>query len=295
MTQAIQSSNAAPYAPQLASREHAGRMSYREAMAETRQSDIAITTDEGDVVTISSYLGEEQSLSYNRWNSPLQQGMNFTASSVKIDSFNLSIQGDLNEEELLDIENLLEDLSFIAGDFFNGDLDQAMNGALNIGDMGSLAELSATFSYSSSWSASQLTENHPIPASGAFEDLLGDFMNEIPEAIVQQENPEIEYAQKLQAQWQQIKEILEDRENNLTVKPDSVNTAPKEHIPTAHKMMGRMVAMMAKHPRLSPFAVPLAHEAIDNEANKLKHPGIFDQKNQLKDNILHELNDWMYA
>ena len=51
MTQAIQSSNnAAHYAPHLSSREQTSRMSYREAMTEIRQSDISITTDEGDVV-----------------------------------------------------------------------------------------------------------------------------------------------------------------------------------------------------------------------------------------------------
>ncbi len=296
MTQPIQNSSAALYAPQLSAREQAGRMSYRETLAQTKESEIAITTDQGDVVTISSYQGEEQSMSYDKWNSPLQQGMNFSASSIKIDSFNLSIQGDLNEEELLDIEYLLEDLSLIAGDFFNGDVDKAMDGALNIGDMGSLAELSATFSYSASWSASQLTQNHPIPESGAFADLMEDFMNELPETIVSQENPEIEYAQKLQAQWQQIKEILEEREEvTFPPKPEPIATASAEHIPAAQKMMNRMEEMMAKHPRLSPFAVPLAHEAIDKQADKLQHPGVFAQKNQLKENILQELNDWMYA
>ncbi len=295
MTQAIQNSNAAHYAPQLSPREHTGRMSYREAMAQTSQSDIAITTDEGDVVTISSYQGESQSMSYDKWNSPLQQGMNFSASSLKMDSFSLSIEGDLNEEELADIENLLGDLSLIAGDFFNGDMEQAMDGAMNLGDMGSLAALSATFSYSESWSASQLTENHPMPASGQFEGLLGDFMGELPEAIVEQENPELDYAQKLMAQWQQIKEFLDGREASITEQPDEVNTAPEEYIPASHKMMNRMEEMMAKHPRLSPFALPLAHEAIDNQTDKLQTPGFFDQKNQLKDNILQELNDWMYA
>ena len=296
MTQAIHSNNAVPYTPLLSSRGQAtGRMSYQEAMTQNSQADIAITTDEGDLVTISSYQGEGQAMSYDRWNSPLQQGMNFTASSIKIDSYSLSIQGDLSEEELLDIENLLAELSVIAGDFFSGDTDQAMAGAMNLGDMGSLAELSATFSYSASWSASQLTEHHPIPASGKFEQLLGGFMNELPETIAGQEDAEVEYAQKLMAQWQQIKEFLDERQASITPEENLVNSAAKEHIPASHKMMDRMEEMMAKHPRLSPLALPLAHQSIDEQADTVPNLGVFDQKNQLKDTILQQLNDWMYA
>ena len=295
MTHAIQNSNASHYAPQQSSMENAGHMSYRETMAQTSQSEITITTDQGDVVTISNFQGESQSMSYDRWNSPLQQGMNFSTSMIQGDSFSLSIQGDLNEEELLDIGFLLDDLSLIAGDFFNGDLDQAMAGALNIGDMGSLAELSATFSYSASWSANQLTQNHPIPASGAFEDLLGDVMNDLPETTVSQENPEIEYAKSLQAQWQQIKGIFEEREAILPPKAEQATIASSKRISAAQKMMHKMEKMMTKHPRLSPFALPLAHEAIDSQADKLQHKGFSGQKNQLKENFLQELNNWMNA
>lgn len=299
MTNSIQQSNVLPY-QQAVSRfstplPQKGHASYTETLAQRSDANISLTTAEGDVVTISHYQEEAYSLASENWKTPLQQGMNFTASSLSANSFNLSIAGDLNEEELADIQNLLTDLSAIADHFFSGDMTKAMDEAMNIGDMGSIVQLSASFSYQAQWSAtSQMTDYHPLPASENFETPLEDLFAQLPEVIDQARTDEIKYAEMLQAQWQQIKEYLDG------IKPDQPSqgtAAPGEtqEIPAARQMMNKLQETIAKHPRLAPFSLPLVHEAIDTKTENMQHPALFNQKNTLKENFLQEFNNWMYS
>ena len=314
MTSPIQQSTAAPYlhSSQLSSSGLQKQyQSYSEAMSQRSAADISFTTAEGDVVTISNYQEQAYALASEKWASPLQQGMNFTASALSVDASSLSVQGDLNEEELADIQNLLTDLSSIAEQFFSGNLAEAMDQAMNIGEMGSISQLSASFSYNASWSASsQITDYHPVPASEDGGDSLADVFAGLPEIVDQAHTDEMKYAEMLQAQWQQIKEFLEAKTADPVTTTDSViaqeadpvattdSVTPQEDdetLPAARQMMNRMRETVAKHPRLAPFGLSLAHEAIDNKTDGLQYPALSSQKNMLKDNFLQEFTDWMYT
>ena len=299
MTNPIQQNNAASclqssrLSPSMLQK---GYGSYQEALTERSAANISLTTAEGDVVVISNNQSQAYSLAAQRWSTPLQQGMNFTASALNSSSFNLAVSGDLNEEELADIQTLLTDLSAIAGSFFSGDLGQAMDEALNIGDMGSIAQLSASFSYTARWTAStQMTDYHPLPVPGDQAGGLEDIFAELPEVIDQARTDELKYAEMLQAQWQQIKDFLETKKTDELAPRSAPAAARDQHMPAARQLMTRIEETMTKHPRLAPFSLPLAHEAINRETENGQHPALFGRKNMLKDNFLQELNKWMYT
>jgi len=298
MTNSIQQSNATPYLPSRLSSNmlHKGYESYSEAMSRRNEANISFTTAEGDVVTIANHQEQAYSLASEKWSSPLQQGMNFTASALSVDAFSLSVQGDLNEEELADIQNLLADLASIAEHFFSGNLGKAMDEAMNIGDMGSITQLSASFSYNATWAASsQITDYHPVPASKELGDPLVDIFAELPEIIDKAHTNEMKYAEMLQAQWKQIKEFLEANKTDYVPAPAPLQAQNDENVPVARQMMNKVRETVARHPRLAPFGPSLVHEAINNRSENMQHPALFSQKNMLKDNFLQEFTDWMYA
>ncbi|RJX27017.1 MAG: hypothetical protein C4531_14550 [Desulfurivibrio sp.] len=299
MTSPIQQNNAAPYhqAPRLSSPGlQKDYQSYSEAMSQRSQADISFTTAEGDVVTLSNYQEQAYALASEKWASPLQQGMNFTTSALSVDAFSFSVQGDLSEEELADIQNLMNDLTSIAEHFFSGNLAAAMDQAMNIGDMGSISQLSASFSYQASWSASsQITDYHPVPASADLGDSLADIFAELPEIAEEAHTEEMKYAEMLQAQWQQIKEFLETKNAEPQAAADAVLPRQDEHVPAARRMMNRVQETVAKHPRLAPFGPSLVHEAIAGKTEGMEHPALSSRKNMLKDNFLQEFSNWLYA
>lgn len=212
MSYSIHNNQSAHHTSSLLSKAPARHESYRETMAQRRDATIAIVTDEGDMVTISSLREQAGTLAAHSWQTPFREGMNFTSTSLTTDAFAFTVKGDLNEEELTDIANLLDDLSAIASNFFSGNMDEAINGAMNIGDLGSLAQLSASFSHSSAWSAAtRLTNHHPLPENQAeFSDLVGGMSEMVRENL----SREAEYAELLKAQWEQIKEFLDERQES---------------------------------------------------------------------------------
>ncbi|MCP4157085.1 MAG: hypothetical protein GY757_55745 [bacterium] len=114
--------------------------------------DITLTTEEGDKVTISS-LSEVKSqymafdyTSQLKGASESAQGEKFSASSKN--AFQISVEGDLNEEELEDIKSVVGQLDDIMQDLVSGDLDEAMSDALGIlDDTETITSLNATLQF----------------------------------------------------------------------------------------------------------------------------------------------------
>lgn len=100
-------------------------------------SDLSITTADGDIVNISfSALKENQSiesLSYYADKDSNQMNYNSSSSSYSSMNFSYSVQGDLDEDEMLAIESLIKDISKIENDFFSGNIDDAFNKAVELG------------------------------------------------------------------------------------------------------------------------------------------------------------------
>lgn len=277
------------------------QQNYREIAQYQSDTSVSITTDEGDVVTISNYKELSSFLHYDSRNTPLTQGMNFTSASLAEESFSYSVQGDLSDNELLDIENLIDELSLIAGNFFSGNTEKALENALSLSDFGSLAHFDASFSYSafshSQWNVNQLNGYHPLPPglTQSAENAPSDLFDDISGFLDKNQTEEMQYAKMLKAQWQQVKDILEERKSEIAPQSDNDSGLEEENLPAARHMLNRFEKLATKHPRLAPFGVSLAHQAIDRQVDKMDHPAVFNQKNQLKENILKEFNQWILA
>jgi hypothetical protein len=120
--------------------------------AETRaQADISIMTAEGDKVTLSA--NSVLQAAYASYDA--RGRMHGQQREVHADAWQLAathntairVEGDLNDEELADIQHLLENLGTMVTDFLAGDLDEAVMPGLNLGELGTLVGFDASFEY----------------------------------------------------------------------------------------------------------------------------------------------------
>lgn len=251
--------------------------------AQSREVSISLTTQEGDQITI------RQSAMTEQLNAHYQKDENLRAIDARLATagMSLAVQGDLNDQELADLSKLLSDLSAIAGDFFNGNLDKAMTGAMNINDMGSISTLEATFSRTTLL-ANYLEVPHPLPSiSGLQPDpLLGEAMFRGPNA----KSPAM--VDTLTAQWQQFLDELTEQE----ALPDRRQTAPIA-ISTAdagRQMFERSQETMNAHPRLTPLIPSVAELALER-ARHLFEPGPESRQlhQEIGSHFTKEFNSWL--
>jgi hypothetical protein len=264
--------------------------SFQQTSENQKDSQISLTTAEGDVVTISSSYAKAMAYAASEEFAPGMWSQSSTAMSLESSTFNMSIQGDLNEEELQDIKHLLQDLKKIAKSFFHGDTQGAMNKALNIGDMGSVTQLSASFSYSQQISTTHsIATYQPLPAG----DMPATFKD--PQEIIGEDSAEdFNFADILKARWQQmLKTFDSDDEKDDVI--DEMKTANEDNnTPVAEQMLARVLETIEKQPQLSPFVIPVANLAIDEAAASVSE--IKDQNinpNQLHKNFLNQWKNWM--
>ncbi len=271
----------------------ASNTTFQQAALEAQQAQILFVTDEGDVVTLSHSQSQSYAISASQRTTPVSFGQNFTLASLDVENLTFSVQGDLSDEELADIEELMGDLMDIATNFFNGQLDAAMAGAINLGDMGSISKLSATFSYVaavSTQASSQMSATHPLPTFGAEPyNLLEEFQKQ----TAANDSVDNQYADMLRAQWQQILEMLDHAdevdEAQESSQPDVVQTTAD----TAHQMVQRIKDTITEHPRLSPFAMAFADKAIESALDHPHHNEMLKSAEHLRKDIHKELSDWM--
>ncbi len=96
-------------------------------------ADIEVRTQEGDIVTISlNELSEnsQSELQGKQGNSSLSA---YSESSSYSSSFSLSIEGDLNEDELKSINDLIKKMTKVSDKFFDGNIAGAFKHASKIG------------------------------------------------------------------------------------------------------------------------------------------------------------------
>lgn len=235
--------------------------SFQQTSIQAQETHITLVTKEGDIVTLSRSTAQSNSISATHINTPIGNGQYYTIASLSADSLSVGVQGDLNEEELADIKNLVDDLTHIASDFFSGKAsasDTVLAGAMTLSDMGSVSQLSASFSYTAAIS-SQLAEAHPVPVFDPGPDSLTAQKDEL---AALQESSALEYGDILRSQWQQITEFL-DRDDE----DEHQAQLTKADTDTTQKMMNRIKETITQHPRLSPFALALADKAVDKAAN----------------------------
>ena len=88
-----------------------------------------LTTAEGDNVTISASASRAYAAEYNDGSGVASSASSYSASI----GMNWAVDGDLNDDELNAINDLLGKVNNLAAEFFGGNLDEAFNQALSLG------------------------------------------------------------------------------------------------------------------------------------------------------------------
>lgn len=135
--------------------------------------DIQVQTQEGDTVTISfnqASSASQSSLYVEQGNSQLsiyQQNTSFQS------SFSLNIEGDLNEDELQSLSALLDKMSEVSDEFFNGNVKTAFEHAQKVGfDTEQIAAFSLDLNMKSSVEAITAYQQVKVPEQNINTDLI---------------------------------------------------------------------------------------------------------------------------
>ncbi|RYZ89560.1 MAG: hypothetical protein EOO68_25305, partial [Moraxellaceae bacterium] len=97
--------------------------------AEARDFKFQLTTKEGDTVSIRASSSVGVSVAASRDNN----GISVNGSKSSSSNFELSIEGDLNDDELKAIDELLGRVDKLAGQFYAGNLDDVFDKAVSLG------------------------------------------------------------------------------------------------------------------------------------------------------------------
>jgi len=249
---------------------------------------ITLTTLEGDTVTLS----QQSSSTRYRQESLTSDTYRLSEKAVGLDSMSIAVQGDLNQQELDDLARLFDDLGAIANNFFTGHLEEAVNGAMIIGDMGTISSLEATFTQSSILS-SHLAGPHPMPSSLPGSDALiyPSLDSKLPDSANASPVPAPSPIDITSAQWRQF--LHNVRREPTTGSPPS-SAPPTHQHRTAKDMLERAKETLATNPRLMPLLPSIATLAVNRTAEKYHPPEtatLLAQSTIAKFNTL--LADWV--
>jgi hypothetical protein len=282
----------------------AAKTTFAQTLAETQSSWLSLTTAEGDRVTLSDLSMSYQQTQGVGWVTPASSGMNVSSSSMTAEAMGFSVQGDLNAQELADINRLVGELTSIASSFFSGDYEDAMTKAMDFGDLGlgSVSSLAAAFS-SQTVTETRITSQasqSSLPAMADLEDLYRQLEADRTEAR--------DYAALLEARWQQILKALDEKKKEeldglfarrmepvpvaaqdldagavAPASPEEPPAVPRKAEATdlpavpaseqaARQMLARLEQLFADHPKVTPFANALAAAAMEKAASRAEQP-----------------------
>jgi hypothetical protein len=103
----------------------------------SKNSDLSITTTDGDVVTISfselQKYASKENYQYEEGNKGVAENYSMASSEYHEVHFSYSVEGELDDEEKAAIEALIKDVNSLQKDFFSGNIDQAFEKAIDLG------------------------------------------------------------------------------------------------------------------------------------------------------------------
>ncbi|MCX5876345.1 MAG: hypothetical protein NT087_08670 [Deltaproteobacteria bacterium] len=287
-----------------------GKSTFEQTLAQVQSTSFSLTTAEGDQVTLSGLSQNYQYTQAIGWFNPASSGVNYASSSTSAQAMGISVQGDLNEQELADITRLVGELTSIASTFFSGDQQGAIAKAMDFGNMsmGSVSSLSASFSRQTV-SQTQITSHQPLPA---MEDLKDPKLKDLYDTLGTNTSGEPDYATVLEARWQQILKALDEMKakemdglfarrmdptplpvTGVNTEPPALPAVPPEER-VARQMLSHMEQLLTDHPKLTPFAKALGATAMDTAARQPEQglPDTARALGDLKNAFLNQLHQW---
>ncbi len=164
--------------PDFQSLQYAKEQSFRSS--ESLNTDLVIQTKDGDQVTLKSnsfshidaFMYDKKGVVQTEAGTAFssQQHREITLASGQ--SFSFSVAGDLSEDELDDIEAILTGLDEVISEMTQGDMQGALNEALEMGDYDSVSSFAADISYRrsvemTSYAAASATQVFPVNTADA--------------------------------------------------------------------------------------------------------------------------------
>jgi hypothetical protein len=151
---------------------------------ESLEAGLTIRTREGDVVTLStSSFSEMDAYEYSSSGEmSSKQGQvqaAYTEREITLtsgESFSFSVQGDLNEQELADIEAIVKGIDEIIGEMAEGDMGDAISKAMSMGTYDSVSMYEADISVERSYSMYSETR------TASYDRLGRDMAEQLPAA-----------------------------------------------------------------------------------------------------------------
>lgn len=211
------------YTPQVSARQagfpaagFSGRSDRMEINAyESMDAGLTIKTREGDIVTLStSRFSELSAGEYSRQGTLATEDGQVSARqhvrSIQLasgETFAFSVQGDLNEAELADIEDIVAGIDEIIGEMADGDMDDAFALAMSMGSYDSVAryeaDITMTRSYSAYAQTQAMTQGRPgfaapeLPQPMERPAVAGmPFMDRVAELLEAQEEKALAHARQ---------------------------------------------------------------------------------------------------
>ncbi len=223
---------------------------------ESLEAGLTIQTREGDVVTLSSSSfsqmdAYEYSSSGEVSSKHGQMQASYQERQITLttgESFSFSVQGDLNEQELADIEAIVKGIDEIIGEMAAGDMGDAISKAMSMGTYDSVSMYEADISVERSYemfSATRSTsydslgqgasEKLPAVEPAAVEpiDAGMTFLDKVAELLEAQEEEAIARAQQPLSQLfdhhiKALKEVAEEDEEVEEPSYSALETASRE-------------------------------------------------------------------
>lgn len=205
------------------------------------QAGLVIRTKDGDEVSL--YFGQARQVSYNAsytYNAPINTGSGSSATSDSASfSYNQSLQyteysgvsfavkGDLDEDELTAISDLLKQITDVSRSFFDGDIETAFNKALELGfDENELAGFSL-----------QLDRKQVSEKIAAYQQNESEVDNK--EALRKQLEPLKAYVEQLKSMQDLLDKTLEVGTDYSKVINGVINQMTDVHVPDVVSAINR--------------------------------------------------------
>jgi len=239
------------------------RNSFQQIESQTRETAFTLVTAEGDVVSLSNSQESCRAMAALNQTSPIGFTQQTWLTGFDAESMAMTVQGDLSDQELADIERLFTDLKSIAGDFFQGDLEAALAGATQIGDLGSIQALSATFRHTATVATRLDQSLAPAAPALAEQSPPREDFSLLRQQVAAQTSSR--FSEALKAQWREFEEMLgKAATDNLTPPPQPPPAPAADTHPEAPatRLYNRLRQTMAVHPRLAPLGGPLLKKAV---------------------------------
>jgi hypothetical protein len=205
---------------------------------ESLKTGLTIKTREGDIVTLSSNsFSELNAFEYNSRGEIRTDSANARISQhtreitlTTGEQFSFSVQGDLNEQELADIEAIVKGVDSITAEVIQGDMDGAFEKALSMGNYSSVSMYSAEISHQRSYSVAEETRSTSLGPLAGSDPALGtdggnsqsslpvdSFVEKMAQLIEDQEEKMLAKAQQpLSALFEQLLKNREEADERET-------------------------------------------------------------------------------